>query len=346
MSIRVLKPGPLSSVQDLGRYGYQRFGVIVSGVMDEWSHRVANLLVGNPESEASLEITLMGPSLVFERDALIAITGADLSPRIGEQAVPCGRPILVRAGTQLDFGKRQFGCRAYLAVHGGFAIAPVMNSKSTYLRAGLGGFEGRALKKGDLLPVGTQDPAVISSGSAKDDKNQPRALGRQLAPGQAFAVIEDERLTQPLHPAMDAERIRFIAGQQWSAFTAEAQHRFAHEEFCVNKNSDRMGYRLDGPGLALHAPLEMISEGVAFGSVQVPPDGNPIVLMADRQTAGGYPKIAAIASVDLPLLAQAIPQQSLRFAQIDLEQAQALYLQRESGLDALRQSLELLKGNS
>jgi len=334
MSLRVLKPGPLSSLQDLGRYGYQRFGVIVGGVMDEWSHRVANLLVGNAQDEASLEITLMGPSLVFEEAALIALTGADLSPRVGETPLPTGTPVLLRAGTQLDFGRRAFGCRAYLAVHGGFAVEPVMGSRSTYLRAGFGGFEGRALRKADLVPIGSGDALSVFP-----------ALARRLEEGDAaFGAFQAREFAPVAHPANGRGRVRFVAGQQWEAFTDEARERFVASAFRVSANSDRMGYRLEGPGLALRSPLEMISEGVAFGTVQVPPDGNPIVLMADRQTAGGYPKIAAVASVDLPLIAQAVPQQELRFERIGLDEAQTLYLERERAIDALRQSIATLKG--
>jgi antagonist of KipI len=346
MSIRVLKPGPLSSLQDLGRHGYQRFGVIVSGVMDEWSHRVANILVGNPDSEASLEITLMGPSLSFEQDALISICGADLSPRISESPVPLASPVLVRAGSQLDFGKRVSGCRAYLAVHGGFRVAPVMGSKSTYLRAGFGGFEGRALRKGDLLQIGEQNPALFADGTGSLAAQHPLArLPAELSAGQA-PFVTPPGFQAPQHPSTgNAESpIRFVAGQQWAAFTDQAQRSFCSEAFRVDSNSDRMGYRLQGPPLALTAPLEMISEGVAFGSVQVPPDGNPIVLMADRQTTGGYPKIAAIASVDLPLLAQAVPQQLLRFERIELTDAQQLHLQREHRLDDIRRSFDNLNG--
>ncbi len=160
----------------------------------------------------------------------------------------------------------------------------------------------------------------------------------------AFVVAPDDALAAPAHPALESRPLRVIAGQQWEAFTDEAHARFLGAAFVVNANSDRMGYRLDGPGLALRAPLEMISEGVAFGTVQVPPDGNPIVLMADRQTTGGYPKIATVASVDLPLLAQAVPGQTLRFAPVGLEDAQRLYLERELEIDRIRRSMELAKG--
>jgi len=308
----VIKPGPLSSLQDLGRTGVQRFGVIASGVMDEWSHRLANLLAGNATDEASLEITLMGPSLLFHQDALIAIVGADMSPRIGEQPVPMTESVRVAAGSRLDFGRRLFGCRAYLAVHGGFLVPPVMGSRSTYLRAGFGGLQGRALRKGDRLPIA------------------PDAVGPIGGQGT-------RELSLPQHPALQDRAIRVIHGQQWARFSAEAQARFFESPFVVNLNSDRMGYRLDGPGLALAAPLEMISEAVGFGTVQVPPDGQPIVLMADRQTTGGYPKIASVASVDLPLVAQRVPGETLRFAPITLDEAQALYLDREREFARIRQ---------
>lgn len=338
MSIEVLKPGPLSSVQDLGRTGVQHFGVIVSGVMDEWSHRVANLLAGNPGDGATLEITLMGPSLLFHETSLIAITGADLSPRVGDQPVPLAQPVLVRGGSRLDFGRRVFGCRAYLAVRGGFAVEPVMGSRSTYLRAGFGGFKGRALRKGDHLPVGA---AAAPGGPA----SLPEMLARILAVSSTpVAVLAEGVLIAPVHPGITQRPVRVIAGQQWERFTDQARRLFQHSEFTVNLNSDRMGYRLDGPGLALSAPLEMMSEAVAFGTVQVPPDGNPIVLMADRQTTGGYPKIAGVATVDLPLIAQMAPGQALRFELVSLDQAQTLYLDRERAFARLRDSIENLKG--
>lgn len=338
MSIEVLKPGPLSCVQDLGRTGVQRFGVIVSGVMDEWSHRVANLLAGNPGDEATLEITLMGPSLLFHQTCLIAIVGADLSPRVGDRPVPLAQPVLVRAGSRLDFGRRVFGCRAYLAVRGGIVVEPVMGSRSTYLRAGFGGFKGRALRKGDHLPIGA---AATPDGI----RPVPATLAHTLAASNApVAVMPAGRFTAPMHPAVTQRPLRAIAGQQWERFTDQARSRFQQSEFMVNLNSDRMGYRLDGPGLSLSAPLEMISEAVAFGTVQVPPDGNPIVLMADRQTTGGYPKIAGVASVDLPLIAQMVPGQALRFELVSLDQAQTLYLDREGAFARLRDSIENLEG--
>lgn len=301
MSIDVLKPGALSQLQDLGREGYQHLGVVVGGAMDSHSHRCANALVGNDAHEATLEITLMGPSLRFVSPQVIALCGADLSARIGEDAVPMNRALRVEAGTQLDFGKRLDGMRCYLAVRGGFDVPPVMDSRSTYVRGAFGGLNGRALKKGDVLPT--------------------RETSLALREGIA---------AMPLRAPTDV--VRVIAGQQWDLFTDEAQRAFTQSEFRISPQSDRMGFRLEGPVLERRHALEMISEGVAFGTVQVPPDGRPIVLMADRQTTGGYPKIACVASVDLPLLAQMAPQQALRFELIPLEAAQTLYLEYEQSL--------------
>lgn len=332
MSIEVVKPGVLSTLQDLGRVGFQRFGVPVCGAMDEWSHRIANVLVGNAEHEATLEVTLMGPSLRFTETALIAITGADLSPRIGEHAVPQRTPVLVRAGSQLDCGRRVAGMRAYLAVRSGFAVAPVMGSKSTYVRGGFGGLDGRALRKGDSL--------AIAAGDA--DRAFPR-LASELHTSTRPFVTFDDAPDVPSTPSVDSPAtLRVVAGQQWAAFTQEARQAFVDGEFRLSPQSDRMGFRFEGPKLSLREPLEMISEAVAFGTIQVPPDGKPIVLMADRQTTGGYPKIASVASVDLPILAQTMPQQGVRFAPIPLDEAQRLDLARERAIAAIGMALQAL----
>jgi biotin-dependent carboxylase-like uncharacterized protein len=322
VNVEVVKPGVLSLLQDRGRVGFQRFGVPVSGAMDAWSHRVANVLVGNSDQEATLEVTLIGPSLRFPEAALIAITGADLSPRIGEHAVPQGTAVLVRAGSLLEFGRRVTGVRAYLAVRAGFDVEPVMGSRSTYVRGGFGGLSGRALRKGDALQVVAAD--------AEQAFPQPAAKVRTgTLPFAAF----DEPLALPSPPfGASPSMVRVIAGQQWDAFTDAARQSLCEGEFRLHPQSDRMGFRFEGPKLALREPLEMISEAVAFGTIQVPADGNPIVLMADRQTTGGYPKIASVASVDLPVLAQTMPQQPVRFTMVSLEDAQRLYLARERAM--------------
>ncbi|MFA5664933.1 biotin-dependent carboxyltransferase family protein [Castellaniella sp.] len=319
--IAVLKPGALSLLQDLGRYGWQRFGVVVSGAMDQWAHRCANALVGNADDAASLEMTLVGPSLLFRQAQVIALCGAHLSARIGAQEVPLNRALVVRAGARLDFGPRVSGVRAYLAVRGGFAVEPVLGSRSTHVRAGMGGLQGRALKKGDILPtVGGLDDA------------EQALLGTQ-----DFVRLHRPARVAPV-PRSDG-RIRIVPGPQWDLFTEAAHRCLLDSGFRVAAQSDRMGIRLSGVALEQHQALEMISQGVTFGAVQVPADGQPIILMADRQTTGGYPKIAHVASVDLPRLAQCAPGERLYFETISLDTAQALYLEREQALAQWRASL-------
>jgi urea carboxylase len=313
--IQVLKPGVQSQLQDLGRFGFQDLGVPVCGAMDEWSHRVANLLAGNAQDEATLEIVLMGPSLVFDAATQIAITGADLSPRLNGEPVAMHQRINVAAGSQLDFGRRVNGLRAYLAVRGGFPVAPVMGSRSTYVRGGFGGFEGRALRKGDVLPMAEAEPAPPVSPVPE--------LASRLPSAEPDAVTA----------------VRVIKGEHWARFPAEVQAEFLSAIYKINPQSDRMGYRLEGPALQRGDNVELISEAMGFGTIQVPADGLPIVLMAERHSAGGYLKIAHVISVDLPLMAQLAPQQQLRFECIELAAAQTLFLQRERQLTQLRDTL-------
>jgi urea carboxylase len=282
--------------------------------MDEWSHRVANLLVGNDEDAATLEIVMMGPTLRFDAATQIAISGADLSPKLNGEVVPMNRRVNVSAGAQLEFGRRINGMWSYLAVRGGFADAPVMGSRSTFVRGGFGGFHGRALRKDDRLE--TFDLPLAGPAT---DVEIPRSM--------------------PAAEVDSVTRLRFIPGEHWSSFGAEAQSVLSQANYRISVQSDRMGYRLEGPALLRSHPAELISEAVSFGTIQVPPDGQPIVLMAERQTTGGYPKMAHVISVDLPLLAQMAPQQSLRFVPVTLEEAQVLCLEREEKLAALRRAL-------
>ena len=328
MSVEVIRPGLLTTVQDLGRFGYQRFGVVAGGVMDESAHRLANAAVGNDERDATLEITLQGPVLRFNEPALVAVCGADLAPRVGAESFPQGRPVLVRAGAVVEFRAGAQGCRAYLAVRGGFQVPVVMGSRSTYIRAALGGLEGRALRKGDELPVLAYAPGWYP------------ALERALAEGEAPFAAPRWSVGFTAVPA-SVRRVRVIAGAQWDLFTQETRELFLGTEFGVSVNSDRMGYRLTGAMIRLRRPTEMISEAVTFGTIQVPPDGNPIILMADRQTTGGYPKIAHVATVDLPRLAQTRPLERFAFELVTLAEAQQAYLARERELARIRESIDL-----
>ncbi|MCC5467386.1 biotin-dependent carboxyltransferase family protein [Pelosinus baikalensis] len=331
MSIKVLQPGLLTSMQDLGRYGYQKHGVIVSGAMDTYSLRIANILVGNQEGEGALEMALLGPSLEIEKDSLLAITGGNLSPTINGKVVPMWRPVYVKAGSILQFGVCKSGCRSYLAIAGGYDLLEVMGSKSTYLRAGIGGFQGRALQRGDVVAVKSLHGASLEQMEYFKRKN----LSESFVPSSWYAgrppIPQDLRLTT----------IRMTRGLQFEYFTVESKRQLLNAPFQVAAQSDRMGYRLSGVNLQLESPLEMISEAVALGTVQVPPDGNPIILLADRQTVGGYPKIGQVAIVDVPILAQVRPGATIQFQEITLEEAERLYIARENYIQELKTAIQL-----
>jgi antagonist of KipI len=331
MIVRVNRPGLLTSVQDAGRYGFQKHGVIVSGAMDPLAHRVANLLVGNDETAATLEMTLKGATLEFQEDALISICGGDLSPSVGGVAVPLWKPVFLRKGSVLDFGQCRTGTRAYLAIAGGWNTPAIMNSRSTYLRAGIGGFEGRALRAGDELIAG--EPSGLGSRIFKRLSNQSES---------AAFVATEWGVAKEMLPFYSTEpTVRAMRGNQYDWFTEESGKAFFTEPYRVTPQSDRMGYRMDGPKLELTEQIELISEAVAFGTVQVPSEGKPIVLLADRQTTGGYPKIAQIATVDLPLMAQTKPGDIIRFAEISREEAEWLLLVRESEIRQLKMGILL-----
>jgi len=308
-AIEVIKPGALSTFQDLGRVGYQQLGVPANGVMDERAHRLANALVGNTQDTATLEITLMGPTLRFDAATAVAVCGADLDASIDGTPLPTAQACVVPAGATLSFGKRKSGLRAYLAVAGGFALDPVMDSHSTFVRGGYGGMQGKPLRKADVIGL-----------------RAPRAAPPEVLPQARFAA---GIMAVPEAP------LRVVRGREWDAFSATAQAAFTSAAFRIGAQSDRMGYRLEGPALALSSPREMWSEAVAFGTIQVPPDGQPIVLMADRQTTGGYPKIAHVCAVDLPRLAQRMPGESVRFTVVELEEAQRLAQLQDAAFAAL-----------
>ncbi|QHJ01590.1 5-oxoprolinase/urea amidolyase family protein [Xylophilus rhododendri] len=315
--MKVERPGMYSLLQDLGRLGHQLIGVPVNGPMDEWSHRLANALVGNPADAAVLECTLTGPRVSFGQDVLIALCGADLQASAEGRPVPLQRPVMLRAGVALEFGERRAGARVYLAVRGGFATEPVLGSRSTYVRGGLGGFQGRALKKGDVLPLGAAEETPLA----------------ELLRDSGLPMLADlpRALTLPAHlPG----RLRFVPGPHWAHFTDEAKDAFTTLPYRVSQETDRMGARLSGQALKLKAPLELVSEATVFGTVQVPPDGQPIVLMADRQSAGGYPKIGYVCSADLPLLAQSLPGDVLGFEPVTQQAAEELWLASETRLGA------------
>lgn len=303
MSIRVLAPGLSSSVQDPGRVGYRKLGVSQAGVMDAYSSSVANILVGNPETSAVLEITLSGPQLLFQSAARIALCGASIDARVGSDAVPCWRRIELPAGSVLTLGPCRKGARTYLAVAGGIRVQSVLGSASTDLRSGFGGLHGRCLVTGDELQI----PEGIQSGTQ---------------------LHVDTRWVDPAEDLdLDATaRIRVLPGRDL-LIDADALYG---SDWRVEAASNRQGLRLSGTRLEIASKMERISEPVMPGTVQLPPDGQPIVLMADAQTHGGYPRIAHAIRADQPRLAQLRPGERFRFvACTALEAQRALHEQRQ-----------------
>ncbi|MFD2615968.1 5-oxoprolinase subunit C family protein [Terrilactibacillus laevilacticus] len=328
MSIKVIRPGLLSTIQDLGRQGFQKHGVIVGGAMDSYASRLANILVGNDEGEGTIEMTLVGPSLEFEQDLLISITGGDFSPTIDEDKAPMWRPIYVKKGSVLTLNVCESGCRAYLAVAGGFKIKKVMESKSTYLLGKMGGYKGRALQKNDRIDV-----------------NEMSLLAKQIVQkiklGSTKDLFHAPKWCIPSHYIQQNEPVlRFVAGKQFDQFSQSSLNDFCDKPFDISQKSDRMGYRLTGPKLNLKEPIELLSEAVSHGTVQVPPNGDPIVLLADRQTTGGYPKIAQIISVDLPIIAQMKPGDQVYFKKIHFREGETLFLEQEKQVDQLKYSIK------
>lgn len=316
MSIEIIKPGMLTTFQDLGRQQYQSLGIPVAGALDVNAHRVANLLVGNNVNEATLEVTVIGPKIKFNKPCCIAVSGADLTPAVNGYAVSMNRPLVIRPGDILSFGERSHGARAYIAIHGGFALKPVLGSMSTYLRSAIGGLDGRALRPGDEVQFKKFLDEVDLENLALDLWAIKYCMPASL--------VKSNR-----------SELRIIKSAQWEDFSTESRVNILTESFKVTPVSDRMGYRLEGPQLKLKAPRQMISESVLFGTIQVPVGGQAIILMADRQTTGGYPKIAYVASIDHPLLAQMMPGDRFTFKLIEIGDAQSLDYKREQDFVAL-----------
>ncbi|MCR8938454.1 biotin-dependent carboxyltransferase family protein [Brevibacillus laterosporus] len=335
MSIRVIKPGLLTLIQDQGRFGFRKYGVVTSEAMDPMALRIANMLVGNAEQLATLEMTLTGAELAFEHDSLIAITGADLSFTINGERLPMWRPIFVRSGTVVKGGGCRTGCRAYLAIAGGIEVEQVLGSRSTYARAGMGGYQGRSLQAGDYISVG--EPANVTRAFLEKWYNK---LAKQTSlrswTSVDWSVSADCLATYRRNP-----QVRISRGTHFSLFTSESQQNLFQSPYKITPQSDRMGYRLQGAMLDLVEPIELLSEAVAFGTIQVPAEGYPIILLADRQTTGGYPRIGQVATVDLPILAQMKPGEEIMFTEIERDESEKLLMEREQFFIELQQGILL-----
>ena len=332
--IKVISGGMLTTVQDEGRYGYQASGMQVSGVMDRSAALLANALVGNDElagEAAVLEATYLGPELEFEQDGLAAVTGGMADVQLDGVAVQPYRAIVVKAGQHLKVAGQKSGLRAYLAVSGGFATARALGSRSTNLKLRLGGYLGRRLEAGDVLPVGeTGDYAArVLAGRAGLRALPERYVAAMLHRG-ALSGADSGQIRQ----------IRVILGPQEDYFSRQSIDAFAEAVYTVSNASDRMGYRLQGLAVKKVRQQDLITDGIVFGSIQIPPDGQPIIMLADHQTTGGYPKLATVATVDLPLLAQAMPGDRLQFRIISVQEAQRLLRQQH---EELAEVIKLMK---
>ncbi|OSY09554.1 Allophanate hydrolase 2 subunit 2 [Bacillus mycoides] len=327
MDVEILHAGMFTTVQDLGRFHYQQYGVPVGGAMDKNALRMINMLVGNEENEAGLEITIMGPKLLIKKTTLLAIGGADMEPLLNGERIPLWHPILAEEGSMLCLGKAKSGCRAYVTFAGGININRTMGSKSTYIRAALGGIEGRMLKKGDYFQIGTG--AEVASRFIQNLQEEKRIKTK-------WAICNNALPKYKKHPIL-----RVITDFEYDQFTEESINSFFSKEYKVSNYADRMGYRLDGDVLNRVEEIEILSSPVTFGTIQVPNGGQPIILMADRQTTGGYPRIGNVISVDLPLLAQLKPGDYVTFEKITMEDAAQLYIKQETSMSLLKKFIAL-----
>lgn len=300
-SLTVESPGLLTTVQDLGRPGFGPLGVSQSGAADPVALRLGNLLVGNLSNSAALEMTLLGGTFVFPEGAVIAITGADFGPTVKDQPLEMWTQHIIEPGAKLKLGSTQNYARSYLAIAGGIDVPPFLGSASTHLVSSLGGFQGRALRKGDVLPLGR--PA---------NRIPPRRIS-QVA----------------LFNLKPRKKLRVTEGPQSDQFSEDAKQSFFRALFRVSEDANRLGIRLEGPALSVSMPAEMITEGVALGAVQITPSGQAIILGVEQQTTGGYPKIANVIGADLHRLGQLRPRDEFRFERIPLAVARSLWLEQE-----------------
>ena len=310
-TFEVIRPGPLTTVQDGGRHGYQQYGVPPSGALDDYAFRIGNILVGNEENAAALEITLSGCRLRVLRETAVAVTGADLTPTLNGNLMRMYETVPVGSGDVLSFPRIKSGCRAYLAVAGGIDVPLVMGSAATYVRSGIGGIEGRALRSGDIIRTG--EAAIARAGA----RIPPR-------------FVPDYSSTAEL---------RVILGPQDNYFTETAINTFLNSVYAVSPQADRMGYRLEGPRLQHKAGADIVSDGIPAGAVQVPGDGLPIVLLADRPTTGGYAKLATVLTADLSRLAQAKPGDRVRFSRVSEAAAVTALREYEQKMATVRRLL-------
>jgi antagonist of KipI len=320
MAFSIIKPGLLDTIQDMGRSGFGSWGVNPGGAMDPYAAEVANLLVGNDKQEAVVEIHFPGPQILFEQNTLISVTGADFCPMINDERIPVWQPVVVRKNTVLHFPSLISGSRCYLSVHGGYCMKKWLRSYSTLLQAGIGGWEGRPLKKGDELPY--NENTIYFAGLLKEEKNHSALPWR----------VNVENIYHYPH------EIGFIPGMEWTKLSPASKRQFLEDNFLIHPSSDRMGYQLKGSPLIMDQPTTLLSSAVSFGTVQLLPSGQLIVLMADHPTTGGYPRIAHVVSAHLSKLAQLRPSDTIQFKMMDLQTAEQLLANRQKEMHILQRA--------
>lgn len=311
MGFKVLNKGLLSLIQGGPRVGFQQYGVPVSGAMDDYSLRIGNLLVGNDEYEACIEALIVGPSIKFDEKSIIAITGGDLGPMLNGINIDMHRSYIVNKGDILSFSGMKNGCRAYIAFGGGIDVPIVMGSKSTYTKANLGGYEGRSLKDGDYVKL------------LKFDGNINSILPKKYIPSYENEIT-----------------LRAIRGPQDDMFDKNNIKTLFNSIYDITNECDRMGYRLSGEKIKHLNGADIVSDGIAFGAIQVPGHGNPIIMMSDRQTVGGYTKIANVISVDLYKLAQSKPGDKVMFKEVDIYESHRILKKYEDTIAEIKSNIK------
>lgn len=309
MSLRIIKTGLFDTIQDMGRYGYQHLGINPGGSMDRYAAQVANALLGKEADCAVIELHFPAARILFEADTVICITGADMTPLLNEKEIPLHQPVKVKKNDHLHFHGLKNGARCYLAMIHSMKLEKWLGSYSTNTRAGAGGVHGRVLRKDDVIEF-------------EDEKLKISDL------------LKKSDITAPLSDIC-TKALRFIIGHEYDLLEINSQKDFEKNTYSITKNSDRMGYRLSGKALEINDHQQMISSPVTFGTIQLLPDGQLIVLMADHQTAGGYPRIGQVISADLPILAQKKPGDTIRFIETDIQNGENLYIEQQHYLQQL-----------
>jgi antagonist of KipI len=322
MSIVIIKPGLLDTIQDLGRIGQGRYGINPGGAMDRYAAKMANILTGNDIHEALIEIHFPGPQILFEKDALVCITGGDFVPTLNDDPIPSWQPVLIRKNTVLQFSAKNNGARVYMSVAGGFILEKWLNSYSTNLKAAIGGWQGRKLEKNDQLLFGA---ASVSPGVLFRTEDNFEPLRWRPAYQEVYA---------------NPSEIFFIKGNEWNELGSDSRKELTGSSFTIQGLSDRMGYQLNGHPVSLECRKEFVSSAVSFGTIQLLPNGQLVILMADHQTTGGYSRIGHVISAHLPKLAQLNAGSSFHLVPVEIDVAEQMLISQHQELKLIQKACQ------